>query len=80
MPNYLSADHEVVYRNEAGYEVEDGIVVDAADKRPGPFTRAANAHFNFPSAEQKKIKRLAEDVQWAARSGPVYIINRGAKA
>lgn len=61
--------------DEAGYTIEDGVVVDI-DSRPNArkvfdeFTR-----YWHPSAAD----RQAEEEAWAARSGPVIIKKAGRK-
>jgi hypothetical protein len=61
--------------DEAGYTIEDGIVVDI-DSRPNA-RRAYDEWTRYwqPSAAD----RQAEEAAWAARSGPVYTIKEGKR-
>lgn len=62
-----------VHPDEAGYRCEDGLIVDPAD-HARPTSRRA-----YLTYEQQRAQRLAEEDQWAARSGPVRIISPGRK-
>lgn len=71
---FLTAETE--HADEAGYTIEDGVVVDI-DSRPN--ARKAYDEWTrywVPSPTEKKI----EEAQWAARSGPVIIIKEGRQA
>lgn len=50
--------------DEAGYRVEDGIVVDEA---PRPTRRRTREEFVYKT----RLELEAEELAWAARSGPV---------
>ena len=62
--------------DEAGYTVEDGIVVNDEDR---PETHKAFDYWSrawTPSREQMR----AEEAAWAARSGPVVIKRKGRQS
>lgn len=64
-----------VHEDEAGYSIEDGVIVDADER---PTARKAYDEWTrywAPSPEQKK----AEEAAWAARSGPCITIKEGRK-
>lgn len=67
---YLNADPAQA-PDEAGYDVVDGVVVDSTEahrpntRRFGEFTRWY---------QKTKDELAAEELAWAARSGPVRII------
>lgn len=63
---------------EASYRCVNGIVWDELSEQIGN-TRHANEVTRFETAQQRKMRKLAEDAEWAARSGPVFIV-RPAKA
>lgn len=65
----ISPDH----RDEAGYKVEDGIIVEP-EVELKPYTREYNARTRPPTWEQTREARMAEEMQWASRSGPVITI------
>ena len=61
--------------DEAGYTVEDGIVVDDTER---PEAHKAYDYWSrawTPSREQMR----AEEAAWAARSGPCVTIKKGRK-
>lgn len=57
--------------DEAGYRIEDGIIQDFEPRRTARRTR----HWTF----QPQAALAAEEAAWAARSGPVHIIQPGRK-
>lgn len=72
---YLTGDPSTV-TDEAGYQIEDGIIVDpASDPNWSKPSRVAD-RYNRPTREQL----LAEEAAWAARSGPVYTTQKEARA
>lgn len=71
---FLSPD--ATHADEAGYSIEDGIVVDI-DSRPN----ARKVYDEWTRYWAKTpAEKQAEEAAWAARSGPVTIINPGRKA
>lgn len=53
--------------DEAGYHIEDGIVVDDTEVRVRDFD--ALTRYHYPS----EMERRAEEARWAAKSGPVTV-------
>lgn len=72
---YLHARADEV-TDEAGYTVEDGVVIDGTeDYRPTGREFLELTRRQHPTRDDL----LAEEVAWAARSGPVYIKKPGGE-
>lgn len=68
----VAADHV----DEAGYVVEDGIVVDPASEPTRYHRQFSDLSITPPTREDL----LAEEARWAARSFPCVTINPGRKS
>jgi hypothetical protein len=71
--SFLSPDE--AYHSDPGYAVQDGVVINRDDDTPKPTSRRYQT--SIRTYEQTKIERRAEEAAWAARSGPVYIKQKG---
>lgn len=65
----------LVAGDEAGYTVEDGIVIDTETRQNMRAYDEWTRYWRKTPAEKE-----AEEAAWAARSGPVTIIRKGKTA
>lgn len=66
---YLTAE-PTVSESAQGYRIEDGVLVEDLPEKVR--LRDSLERLHYPSAQELR----AEEQQWAARSGPVYYIER----
>lgn len=57
------------HTDEAGYRIEEGVIVEPADRREIRDYYAERSRYYYPGSEEK----AAEEARWAARSGPVTV-------
>lgn len=74
--NHKYLTPEATHADEAGYVVDEGIVVDPASEPTRYHRQFSDLSVTPPSKEEL----LAEEARWAAQSGPCVIINPGRKA
>lgn len=76
MSNHKYLTAAPVHDDEAGYTIEDGVVVDATERPTRRKVYDEWTRYWSPSRED----RLAEEAAWAARSGPVIIKRKAGTA
>lgn len=76
--NHKFLTAEAIHPDEAGYTVEDGVILDDEDgTRPNARKVYDEWTRYWPKTSEEK---KAEEAAWAAKSGPVTIIRKGKVA
>lgn len=72
MTYYRHLTDDLNHSDEAGYRIEDGVIVDVTERKADYYTKASRYYY-YPGREEKH----AEELAWAARSGPVTVYTKG---